>query len=232
MVYLIHYEGYFKNVRVKTFETVEYAKWTLEALKGPESTGLVIEQASDLREIRAGKSLLDLYNALASEDDPVIDKFASKADGQLKLFHRLEDKFRDQSFEPTPSEAAVPNEEPAQEQSDMVTKASKRKKTAKVKAKAPKAAKAKTARKTKVKVASNGAARNGSITETIDKMVRRDRGATKKELVAEIMKKSPERDPTATDNTVRGTLSVMGRNKSLKLKKTKDEKRDGLVYSI
>ncbi len=229
MPYLIQYRGYFTEPVIRVFETEEHTRWALDLAKGQDTTGIVISSGRDLRELGTKKSLTDLYKALASEADDTLSTFSSKADGQQKLFALIEERAKGippetAPSQPEPQQPEAPPSSTNEQETDVVTKASKRKKAAKkAKGKAPRIT---------AKAASNGAARNGSITETITKMVSRERGATKKEIVAAIMEKAPDRNEVSTDNTVRGILSVMGRREKPKLKKDKIEKRDGLVYTL
>lgn len=217
--YLVHYEAYFKNPQVRTFETLEHGKWALEALPGQTTTGFVIEAEGDIRGVGlTTKSLVVLYNSLASADETVVSKFASRAEGQAKLFQRLEEKFKSQPFEPAPqppppSDATAPATEPEpasepQQETDMATKTAK-------KTKAPKAPKEKTAKAPKEKKArkeSNGAPRPGSKNEKLLNLILKPGGAT----LAEMLKATGWKE-------CRGTASVLARKAGKQLESIKEE---------
>lgn len=220
--YLVHYEAYFKNPQVKTFETLEHGKWALEALPGQATTGFVIESEGDIRGVGlTTKSMVDLFNSLASADESVVSKFASRAEGQAKLFQRLEEKFKSQPFEPAPqpqlaSDAtatvmnipAEPASEPQQE-TDMETKTkAKKAKTPK----APKEKKAKVAKAPKARKESNGAPRPGSKNEKLLNLLLKPGGAT----LAEMLKATGWKE-------CRGTANVLARKAGKKLTILKEE---------
>lgn len=211
MAYLVHYEAYFKNPQVKTFETLEQGKRALEALPGQTTTGFVIESEGDIRGVGlTTKSLVDLFNSLATSDEAVVSKFASRAEGQAKLFQRLEEGFKSQPFEPAPNPQPVPDATASEpiEETIMATKTAKKPKAPRI-AKAPKVAKEK---KVRAKSNGNGAPRPGSKNEKLLNLITKPGGAT----LAEMLKATGWKE-------CRGTASVIARKAGLKLESIKEE---------
>lgn len=139
MAYLITYTygGGMKNVEIATYAAAEMARAASETIKDPAVGAMVLDSELDIK--GSNQLIADLYNALHTVDDPhVVERFSSKADGQKRLFERVEARAKGQpvlSIEVSPTELASSKQE-----ANVATKKAT-KKTAKAKpAKASKAA--------------------------------------------------------------------------------------------
>jgi len=212
-MFVITYRNYLENVSVHRFEDAPTAKAWLDAQTDQALSGFVAAGPLDIGGSK--KFMVDLFNALAREGDTPIgpNGFNNKETGQNRIFARLNDNFGNApvtAFTSQPTQDSPATE--STEENDMTTKK-------------------KAARKTNGAAKKPRAKSTNSIQSIVERMVARERGATKKEIIAEILAKVPGRDETKTDNTVRGLLSVLGRAKGTdKVTKTKDDKR-GNVYS-
>jgi hypothetical protein len=228
VTYLLTWKGSYNDIKIARYASKADAKSALDGIEEPSIGGCEVDSELDLDYKKA--ELGAIFKGLGSEPD--FKGFSTKAEGQHQVFATIEylgigmPVFA--SLPPVgiellnQSPEAPAADEPKAEETIMATKKTKKPRKTKVKvvkaktngvkAKAPKAARA---------------PRTEGITALITKMLERDRGATKKEIMAAA---PADYDQTKLDNTVRGILSVMGRN-TPKFKKAKDEKR-GLVYSV
>lgn len=216
MTYLVTWKGNHNNIDIGRYEDKASAKRVLDGIEDPSIGGVEVDTELDLAYTKT--VLVDLFNKLGGPDDPQVAGFPSKAEGQKRVFARIEElALRLPMSEAAPvqevtnSEAIASEQQPeaiASEQGETemaAAKKTKSKKPAKAKtAKAPKVAKAKTN--------GNGLPREGSKNAKLLGLISRPGGAT----LAEMLKATGWKE-------CRGTASVLAKVIGKKLTLIKEE---------
>lgn len=186
MIYTLTWDGVVQNLLIGTSPDVDVAKAFIDSARADK--GYVVRNAEDL-EVLSGPTLAVLHNKLydlaypdADNSESHVARFATKGDGQRRVFALLEDKFKTAPEVAAPSTgdtAATPNDSgnsagTNEEGDDMASKA--KKKTAK-KTKTPKTPREKKPAKEKIGVDDFGL-RKGSKNSQAASMFARQNGAT------------------------------------------------------
>lgn len=214
----------FGNIKITRYAERAMAE---AALKQPGGrVALIAEGPDDLRTGRSTETLVRLYNALANEGEETIKEFHTKTVACQRTFDRIE---RRAPVEITSLPAETDQVDAPSDGSAVVADAETKEATM-AKSKKTKKNGIKKTRKT-----TNGTGerkmRDGTITAEVTKLWSRDRGASKKETLAVLAEKFPDKEAVTLDNTVRGLVHSLPKTAKLKMTKTKDEKR-GLVYNL